>query len=142
MVMHNPKQAIVLLNKLKAIGIHLAIDDFGTGYSSLGYLKRFPLNSLKIDRAFIRDLPGDSDDVAITQAIIAMAHSLRLSVVAEGVETAEQQDFLRDHDCDEIQGYYFSKPKPAADIALLLQENAAAVSKPQPEQCVLKFAAR
>jgi EAL domain-containing protein (putative c-di-GMP-specific phosphodiesterase class I) len=132
----------VLLNELKAIGIHLAIDDFGTGYSSLGYLKRFPLDSLKIDRAFIRDLPGDSDDVAITRAIIAMAHSLRLSVVAEGVETAEQQDFLLEHDCDEIQGYYFSKPQPAAEIASLLQGNAASASRPQPDPCILKFAAR
>jgi EAL domain-containing protein (putative c-di-GMP-specific phosphodiesterase class I) len=142
MVMHNPEHAIVLLNELKAIGIHLAIDDFGTGYSSLGYLKRFPLDSLKIDRAFIRDLPGDSDDVAITRAIIAMAHSLRLSVVAEGVETAEQQDFLLEHDCDEIQGYYFSKPQPAAEIASLLQGNAASASRPQPDPCILKFAAR
>jgi diguanylate cyclase (GGDEF)-like protein len=125
-VMHNPEQAVILLKRLKALGIHLSIDDFGTGYSSLNYLKRFPLDTLKIDRTFIRDLPGDSDDAAITQAIIAMAHSLRLSVVAEGVETAEQLSFLRDYKCDEIQGYYFCKPQPESDIAPLLRDNAPA----------------
>ena len=124
-VMHNPEQAVMLLNRLKAFGIHLSIDDFGTGYSSLNYLKRFPLDTLKIDRTFIRDLPGDGDDAAITQAIIAMAHSLRLRVVAEGVETAEQLSFLRTYDCDEIQGYYFSRPQPESDIAPLLQANVA-----------------
>jgi len=125
-VMQNPEQAVVLLNRLKALGIHLAIDDFGTGYSSLSYLKRFPLDTLKIDRMFIRDLPDDSDDAAITQAIIAMARSLRLSVVAEGVETAAQLSFLRDCECDEIQGFYFSRPQPENDIALLLLNNSAA----------------
>jgi EAL domain-containing protein (putative c-di-GMP-specific phosphodiesterase class I) len=123
-VMNNPEQAVILLNRLKAFGIHFAIDDFGTGYSSLNYLKRFPLNTLKIDRTFIRDLPGDSDDAAITQAILAMAHSLRLGVVAEGVETAEQMRFLLDNHCDEIQGYYFSRPQPANDIAPLLRDYA------------------
>jgi len=125
-VMQNPEQAVVLLNRLKALGIHLAIDDFGIGYSSLSYLKRFPLDTLKIDRMFIRDLPDDSDDAAITQAIIAMARSLRLSVVAEGVETAAQLSFLRDCECDEIQGFYFSRPQPENDIALLLLNNSAA----------------
>ena len=125
-VMSNPEQAVILLRRLKAFGIHLAIDDFGTGYSSLNYLKRFPLDTLKIDRTFIRDLPGDSDDAAITQAILAMAHSLRLNVVAEGVETAEQMRFLRDSHCDEIQGYYFSRPQLAEDIAPLLRDFAAA----------------
>jgi len=124
-VMQNPEQAVTLLNKLKAFGIHLSIDDFGTGYSSLNYLKRFPLDTLKIDRSFIRDLPGDGDDAAITQAIVAMAHSMRLSVVAEGVETEEQLNFLRDFECDEIQGYYFSKPRPASDISVLLRDNVA-----------------
>ncbi len=112
MVMHNPERAVILLTKLKAMGIHLSIDDFGTGYSSLNYLKRFPIDSVKIDRSFIQDLPGDSDDAAITQAIIAMAHSLRLKVIAEGVETEEQLSFLRNHGCDEMQGNYFSKPLP------------------------------
>ena len=126
MVMQNPERTITQLNSLSALGIHLSIDDFGTGYSSLNNLKRFPLDSLKIDRSFIKDLPGDSDDAAITQAIIAMAHSLRLRVVAEGVETVEQFDFLRDYHCDEIQGYYFSKPQAECDIAPLLRSNATA----------------
>lgn len=112
MVMHNPEHAVKLLTKLKAMGIQLSIDDFGTGYSSLNYLKRFPIDSVKIDRSFIQDLPGDGDDAAITRAIIAMAHSLRLKVIAEGVETEEQLSFLRNHGCDEMQGNYFSKPLP------------------------------
>ena len=126
MVMHNPEHAVKLLNKLKAMGIQLSIDDFGTGYSSLSYLKRFPLDSVKIDRSFIKDLPGDSDDAAITRAIIAMAHSLRLKVIAEGVETEQQLSFLREHGCDEMQGYYFSKPLPETEFFQLLQHGAAA----------------
>ena len=125
MVMHNPQHAVKLLNELKAMGIHLSIDDFGTGYSSLSYLKRFPIDSVKIDRSFIRDIPDDPDDAAITQAIIAMAHGLRLTVIAEGVETTGQVRFLRDHGCDEIQGYYFSKPLPEAEFLRLLQDSVA-----------------
>jgi len=125
MVMHNPEHAVKLLNELKAKGIHLSIDDFGTGYSSLSYLKRFPIDSVKIDGSFIRDIPGDPDDAAITQAIIAMAHGLRLTVIAEGVETPEQVRFLRDHGCDEIQGYYFSKPLPENEFVRLLQDSVA-----------------
>jgi diguanylate cyclase (GGDEF)-like protein len=125
MVMHNPEHAVKLLNELKAMGIHLSIDDFGTGYSSLSYLKRFPIDSVKIDGSFIRDIPGDPDDAAITQAIIAMAHGLRLTVIAEGVETPEQVRFLRDHGCDEIQGYYFSKPLPENEFVRLLQDSVA-----------------
>src|SRR5204863_5733649 len=90
------------------------------------YLKRPPLHTLKIDRTLIQHLPGDSDDAAITRAILAMAHSLRLSVVAEGVETKEQLSFLRDNECDEVQGYYFSKPRPASDISVLLRDDVAA----------------
>ncbi len=126
MVMHNPEHAVILLKKLKAMGIHLSLDDFGTGYSSLNYLKRFPIDSVKIDRSFIRDIPGNSDDVAITRAIIAMAHSLRLKVIAEGVETGEQLRFLRDHECDEMQGRYFSKPLPGNEFSRLLRNGAAA----------------
>jgi diguanylate cyclase (GGDEF)-like protein/PAS domain S-box-containing protein len=120
MVMKDPDHAVALLNKIKAMGIHLSIDDFGTGYSSLSQLKRFPIDSLKIDRSFIHDLPGGADDSAITKAILAMAHSLKLNVIAEGVETTEQLHFLRSNDCDELQGYYFSKPVPEDEFARLV----------------------
>ncbi len=126
MVMRDPENTVSLLNELKAMRIRLSIDDFGTGYSSLAYLKRFPIDSVKIDRSFIQGLPDDGDDAAITQAIIAMAHSLRLKVIAEGVETAEQLGFLREHGCDEMQGYLFSRPLPEAGILRLLRETAAA----------------
>jgi EAL domain-containing protein (putative c-di-GMP-specific phosphodiesterase class I) len=120
MTMENPEHATAWLQKIKALGITVAIDDFGTGYSSLGYLKRFPIDSVKIDRSFIKDIPGDTDDVAITQAIIAMGHSLRLKVIAEGVESADHAEFLRRHGCDEAQGYFFGKPLPAGEFVQLL----------------------
>ena len=126
MVMHDPEHAIELLNKLKGMGINISIDDFGTGYSSLSYLKRFPINSLKIDRSFIRDLPLDGYDAAITEAIIAMAHGLKLKVIAEGTETGEQLRFLRAHECDEMQGFYFSKPLPEHEFFLLVQNSITA----------------
>jgi predicted signal transduction protein with EAL and GGDEF domain len=116
MVMHNPEQAVGLLNEFKSMGVHLSIDDFGIAYSSLSYLKRFPIDSLKIDRSFIKDLPDDADDSAITQAIIAMAQSLRLKTVAEGVETEAQLAFLTDYGCDEIQGFLFSRPVEEAEL--------------------------
>lgn len=116
MVMDNPEQAVHLLCALKAMGCHLSIDDFGTGYSSLAQLKRFPVDCLKIDRSFIQDLPGDADDAAIPRAVLAMAHSLKLRVVAEGVETAEQLQFLREHDCDDVQGFLLGRPMPAAEF--------------------------
>jgi diguanylate cyclase (GGDEF)-like protein/PAS domain S-box-containing protein len=122
MVMANPESATAILRELRAVGVHLAIDDFGTGYSSLGYLKSFPVHTLKIDRSFIKDIPADPDDVAITQAIIAMGHSLRLEVVAEGVESAEQLDFLRKNGCDFLQGYLVGMPMSAEEFNGLLAE--------------------
>ena len=121
MVMHNPEQAVITLTRLRAMGITVSIDDFGTGYSSLGYLKRFPVDNVKIDRSFVKDLPHDQDDAAITRAVIAMAQSLRIRVIAEGVETREQMQFLREHGCDECQGYYLSRPLPASEFALLVR---------------------
>jgi diguanylate cyclase (GGDEF)-like protein/PAS domain S-box-containing protein len=120
-VMHNVERALEVLNALKAMGVQLAIDDFGTGYSSLAQLKRFPIDTLKVDRSFIRELPRDSEDKAIAEAIIAMGKTLNLTVVAEGVETHEQQEFLRERLCDQTQGFFFSKPIAAADFAELLR---------------------
>jgi EAL domain-containing protein (putative c-di-GMP-specific phosphodiesterase class I) len=105
--------------------LKLAIDDFGTGYSSLSYLRQFPVSKLKIDRSFVQDVVLNSDDAAITAAIISMAKGLNLRVIAEGVETAAQMSFLRAHHCDEIQGYYFSKPLMAAEVAKKLAEQSA-----------------
>jgi diguanylate cyclase (GGDEF)-like protein/PAS domain S-box-containing protein len=135
-VMSNQEHAEKVLNELKALGFHLTMDDFGTGYSSLAYLKRFPFDSVKIDQSFVRGIPESKDDEAIVEAIIAMAHSLQLKVVAEGVETKEQFEFLRSLGCDQIQGYYFSKPIPANEIVMLLYKTMtreAAASLPASE---------
>jgi len=128
MVMRDTQSSKKILDGIKSMGIRLAIDDFGTGYSSLASIKRFPFDCIKIDRSFIKDIPQDPDDVAITQAIIAMAHSLRLKVIAEGVETQEQLDFLTEHGCHEFQGYFFRKPQPAEDFSKLLRDNAGTIS--------------
>jgi len=120
--MENAEATIRTLHELKEMGVHLSIDDFGTGYSSLSYLKRFPLATLKIDRLFVQDITTSSDGAVITLAIIAMAHSLGLKVIAEGVETEEQLAFLRAHRCDEMQGYLFSRPIPAEAFTQLLRE--------------------
>jgi EAL domain-containing protein (putative c-di-GMP-specific phosphodiesterase class I) len=114
LLMADPEAAAATLAAIKGQGMRLSVDDFGTGYSSLAYLKRFPLDTLKIDRAFVRDLPGDHDDAAITQAVISLAHHLGLSVVAEGVETGAQLRALQGYECDTIQGYLVSRPLPAA----------------------------
>ncbi len=102
------------------MGIHISMDDFGVGYSSLNYLRQLPLNSLKIDRMFIKEIPANQDNVAIVKAIIALANSLQLKVIAEGVETEEQMAFLLEHGCNEMQGYFWSPPLPAEEISGLL----------------------
>lgn len=122
LLMQDTQNSIAALSALKEMGIRITIDDFGTGYSSLSYLKRFSIDSLKIDQSFVQDVSTDPNDAAITKAIIAMAHSLGIKVIAEGVETQEQLKFLQIHGCDEIQGYYFSRPVSAEAAAALLQE--------------------
>ncbi len=111
--MQNVEQGIAILQALKSLGLQVSIDDFGTGFSSLSYLKRLPVDKLKIDQSFIRDLNTDAGDAAIVTSIITLAHNLDLTVVAEGVENAEQLGFLRANRCDEIQGYLISRPQPA-----------------------------
>ena len=110
------------MSSFREMGIQIAIDDFGTGYSSLGYLKRFPVDVLKIDRSFIKDISTDTDDAAITMAIIAMAWQLNLKTTAEGVETEKQLALLREHGCDEIQGYFVSPPVPAEKVIPFLRD--------------------
>lgn len=116
-LMENTGRTIDTLHSLRRLGVHISIDDFGTGFSSLAYLRHFPLDKLKIDMAFIRELTSNANDAAIVVAIIGIAHSLQLRAVAEGVETAAQLDFLRKHHCDEVQGFYYGRPMPAAELA-------------------------
>lgn len=111
------------LTQLKAIGVQISMDDFGTGYSSLSYLKRFPFDNLKIDKAFIKDIPDDQGDVTLVLTIIAMAHNFKLKVIAEGVETQAQMDFLKLKKCNVIQGYFFSRPLPAHELEKLLRKD-------------------
>jgi diguanylate cyclase (GGDEF)-like protein len=120
-IMQNDDATMAALSELSDMGVGLALDDFGTGYSSLSYLRRFPIDRVKIDRSFVGDITSDPEDAAITAAILAMAQSLQLLVVAEGVETVEQADFLRERGCDELQGYLFSRPVPAADFVRFLE---------------------
>jgi len=122
MLMHDVESAMLIMNELKQLGIKMAMDDFGTGYSSLSYLKRFPFDKLKIDISFVREVTVDPDSAAIARSIIAMGHNLNLRVIAEGVETAGQLSYLRAHGCDEMQGFFFSRPLPADQFELLLRE--------------------
>lgn len=128
-VMKNPEEVASLLAAIRRLGVHISIDDFGTGYSSLAYLKKFPINALKIDRSFVNDLPDDNDDVAIVESIIGMTRSLGIEVVAEGVETPEQVEFLQSRGCKEVQGYYFSKPLPPKEMSELLRKSTGHSSK-------------
>ncbi|SDY35881.1 EAL domain-containing protein [Nitrosomonas sp. Nm58] len=118
-LMRDPVSAAEILEAIHALGVRVAIDDFGTGYSSLAYLKRFPLDALKIDRTFVRDITNDSGNAAIVEAGISLAHKLDLEVIAEGVETKQQLEFLQKHDCDLVQGYYFSRPLPMPELTQL-----------------------
>lgn len=129
-VMDNVESAINRLKEIKAMGVEISIDDFGTGYTSISYLKQFSVSILKIDQSFVKGLPENPDDVAITIAVIALAHSLGIKVVAEGVETPEQLQFLADHDCDLVQGYYLSPPLPEAKILTQLTKMNPAESEP------------
>lgn len=122
-IMKNPKQSAMTLQKLEKLGFRIAIDDFGTGYSSLSYLKTFPIHKLKIDRSFIQDLPHDKDDRAIVRAIIALGKNLELEVLAEGVETQEQKEFLIENGCDSAQGYLFAKPMSVEHFEVFLRQN-------------------
>jgi diguanylate cyclase (GGDEF)-like protein/PAS domain S-box-containing protein len=124
-LMHNNEENMTALRAFKAMGVRIAIDDFGTGYSSLSYLQRFPVNVLKIDRAFVMDLPGNTSSAAIVDAIVTLAHGLDLEVVAEGVETPEQKAFLQTRGCDEGQGYYFGRPMPLAEFRERLEQDRA-----------------
>jgi EAL domain-containing protein (putative c-di-GMP-specific phosphodiesterase class I) len=126
-VIGNAERALATLQAIKRLGVRLAIDDFGTGYSSLAQLKRFPVDELKIDRSFIRGLPGDTYDAAITEAIIVMCGTLQLTVVAEGVETLEQREFLRQRGCTQMQGFQFSRPLPAGEFAALARQHFATI---------------
>jgi EAL domain-containing protein (putative c-di-GMP-specific phosphodiesterase class I) len=130
-LMKRVEPSIVLLKILRDRGIHVAIDDFGTGYSSLSYLRKFPIDTLKVDQSFIRQIDAGGGDVAIVTAVISMARSLKLRIVAEGVETKAEMQFLKGHDCDEAQGYYFSKPVPALEFAHMLERGIASAVVPR-----------
>jgi EAL domain-containing protein (putative c-di-GMP-specific phosphodiesterase class I) len=124
-LMQDSKSTGIVLSALKALGLQLALDDFGTGYSSLSYMRRFPIDTLKVDQSFVRDLVTDADDASVVSAVINMAKSLHMRVVAEGVETREQRSFLEDQKCSEAQGYYFSRPITASALGAFLRADHA-----------------
>jgi EAL domain-containing protein (putative c-di-GMP-specific phosphodiesterase class I) len=123
--MDNAEQVLSTLRRLKNLGVRITMDDFGTGYSSLGYLKRFPLDTLKIDRSFVREMVADRKDGAVVRAVIDLAHGIGLRVIAEGVETEEQRSILRSLGCDGMQGFLFSRPIAAAELSALLLRHRA-----------------
>ena len=122
-LMEDSRSAAEVLAELKAIGVQLALDDFGTGYSSLSYLKRFPIDTLKIDQSFVRDLETDTDDAGIVTAVIGMGKSLNMRIVAEGVETREQLDLVRSLGCTDVQGFYYSPPVPVRELNQILAKH-------------------
>jgi EAL domain-containing protein (putative c-di-GMP-specific phosphodiesterase class I) len=134
-LMKHPESAASILRTLRQSGVQVAIDDFGTGYSSLSYLRRFQIDALKIDQSFVGGITTAADDASIVTAVISMARSLKLRVVAEGVETLEQSTFLRDHECDEAQGYYFSRPVPPRQFAELLGRSSQALLTSSARSC-------
>ena len=126
--MQGVENTLRILTRLKQLGIRIAIDDFGTGYSSLATLQRFPLDTIKIDRSLVRALNSEAGDAGLAEAIIAMGKSLSLTVVAQGVETKDQAEFLRSHACDELQGFYFQRPLPVAEFTQLMLAQATEVT--------------
>ncbi|MCK8688493.1 EAL domain-containing protein, partial [Pseudomonas umsongensis] len=133
-LLDNTEKAVYTLHALKDLGVQVSIDDFGTGYSSLNYLKRLPVDKIKIDHTFIQEVISDRHDAAITRGIISMAHHLELKVIAEGVETESQVAFLKKNHCDEFQGYYFAKPMPLAQLESFLHTHKAQQSRQSLEQ--------
>jgi len=119
--MKNPHEAIKMLERIRELGIRLSMDDFGTGYSSLSYLKKLPISKLKIDQAFVRELPKNIHDIAIVESIISMAKAMNFNVIAEGVETLAQHDFLIEKGCHNIQGYFYSRPVPADEMEIFMK---------------------
>ncbi|GAM64916.1 sensory box/GGDEF family protein scrC [Vibrio ishigakensis] len=125
LLIHHNDETVALLNRIKELGVQLSIDDFGTGYSALSYLQKFPFSKLKIDRSFLQDMESTPSSQELVNAIIAMAKALNLRVVAEGVETDWDREYLQSHKCEYAQGFYFSKPLPAAEFEALLIEQVA-----------------
>ena len=130
-VMDDSESGIRILRELRALGCRLALDDFGTGYSSLSHLRLLPLDTLKIDRSFVAGFTSEKTNLPIVQAVIALAHSLGIEVTAEGIETIEQLEWLRDLKCDRAQGYYFARPLPATELVKLLDPDAAPIGFPE-----------